>query len=166
MKLFPLYARTLTALILCKSYTGNQGCSCVHECQDAVYFRRRCFPLVLPVLSLTISLLPLSQWSMSFVEGLWNRCPMHVLAWLSHLVSALWPVVSFCVNYCPLHNRISLMMSEICPIYRYRNTNLETSVLQAARGRLWLHMGQSMSIGNLKAHQQSDVLPPIKPHVH
>jgi hypothetical protein len=35
--------------------------------------------------------------------------------------------------------------------------------LKAARKRLSFHTGQSMSMGNLKAHSHSDTLPPTRP---
>lgn len=95
----------LIGLILCRSCVGHGSC-----CELIVAeVKPRWHTSLLPLPASSSVLVP-EPWG----EGTWYRCLIY--GWVLHILlsSALWSLVSFWVNHCPLHKEASLMWSERC----------------------------------------------------
>lgn len=91
----------------------------VHEISDAVssqeqqlcHVQKTLFAMVLPdlwLLQYCLSLLCNHPWSLE--TGWYYSCP--TLAKPFADIDSLWPVVSFCVSFCSLHSKTSIMRSK------------------------------------------------------
>lgn len=70
-----------------------------HESNSPASSRRHCFILLLPAFCLLQPFFFLFQDSLCSSGGVWCGYPFRGLALLRHSFSALWLVVSFCVNF-------------------------------------------------------------------
>lgn len=88
----------------------------VHEFNSLIMTRRHCFSAVL--LTSVFFYSPSDLISMTLPqprrEAMWHGCPFCSWALHRHLLAALWPAASFCINLHPPHKETSLMRSQCC----------------------------------------------------
>lgn len=130
-----LHCRMLTGFLMCSQPRLLR----VPECDGIVTPGRCYFALVFSVLWLVQSFCLLPEGPEPWGRGVITVCPVCDWAFLHHLLSALWPVVSLFVSHRLLQKGTSLMRSEICTellveLYRFRG-QFGTCVW---RDQLWL----------------------------